>query len=108
MRAIGHLGRSAQGFSVAVAHQREAPRQNLGITKTEEQFFQAVNIGFASRDASNPAVLHTVRQTFELNAGIAHKSDARRSGTAKPRGKVVKTLLPSVIAYSPATPQPLL
>jgi hypothetical protein len=25
-RAISHLGRSAQGFAVAVAHQREAPR----------------------------------------------------------------------------------
>jgi hypothetical protein len=43
-----------------------------------------------------------------MNAGIAHKSAARRSGTAKPRGKVVEALLPSVIAYSPATPQPLL
>src|SRR5207302_10140649 len=97
MRAISHLGRSAQGFAVAVAHQREAPRQNLGITKTAEQFFQAVNIRLESRHASVPAVLHAFRQTFELNAGIAHKSDARRSATATPRNKVVEASLPSVM-----------
>jgi hypothetical protein len=108
MRAINHLGRSAQGFAVVVAHQCEAPRQNLGITKTAEQFFQAINIRLASRDASIPAVPHAFRQTVEMNAGIAHKSDARRSGTAKPRGKVVQALLPSVSAYGPATLQPVL
>src|ERR1700730_2014103 len=98
MGATAYLGRSAQGFAVAVAPQREAPRQNLGITKTEEQFYQAINIHPASRDASVPAVRHAFRQTFELDARFAHNSDARRSGTAKSRGKVFEALLPSVIA----------
>jgi hypothetical protein len=106
-RPFGHLGRPAQGFAAAVAHQREASRQNLGVTKTEEQFFLGLNVHPASRRASIPGVRHAFRQTFEVNAGIAHVSDARRSGSAKSRGKVFEALLSSVIADSPATQHPL-